>query len=88
MQKDRQAHQFNMSTQHEHVYLMRYNVDCPHCGKPRSLSDAALWPATLAPGDGTGAEYPEPSEPQECLDCHGYMRIVLDGDKVIIEIYP
>jgi hypothetical protein len=51
---------------------MRYNVDCPHCGKPRSLSDSCLWPESeYAPS------YPDTSEAQECLDCPGWMRVVI-----------
>lgn len=47
---------------------MRYNVSCPHCGKPRSLPDYALWPEDEG--------FPGPGRPQECLDCHGWMVIV------------
>lgn len=58
---------------------MRYNVPCPHCGKPRSLPDYGLWP------DDGHHEYPGPTEPQQCLDCQQWMRVVLVGDAVTVE---
>lgn len=51
---------------------MRYNVDCPHCGAPRSLPDYGLWP------DGSRLYvYPGRTEPQQCLDCHRWMRVIV-----------
>lgn len=51
--------------------MSRYNVNCPRCGVARSLPDYGLWPdSAYAP------TYPEPSEPQECLDCPAWMQVI------------
>ena len=54
---------------------MYYNVNCPHCGKPGTRKDDCLWPFMEG-----GPEYPAPSEPFECRDCSGWMRIIIIGD--------
>lgn len=48
---------------------MQYVYRCPYCGVERWVQDHALWTGEPAAG--------EPSEPQKCCECPGWVRIVL-----------
>jgi hypothetical protein len=54
---------------------MKYTVRCPHCQVVHTMSDTVLWPGSFL-DEADRARYPDPSEPQKCPKCPGWMRIV------------